>query len=307
MKEPFVSLSSEITRENALILIQWLQDQEVVRYLSDARDVSCQIQQAIDRVHLPVLTHLFSQNGRFFLAYNRQNMPVGFLRLAVRGSEVEMVIVIGDRSQWGNRLGSAVIREGMKHAFFTLRAKRVLARIHRQNIRSIRAFLRMGFRSEHDTQTHRCFSMTMERYLKSIVAGPAKEIYITEIDRDRLKRLIDEELHKVRGEVPDPLRNLEYELDRAVIMNPQVLPGTVVTMNTKALLSLDQRETEVSLRYPGDTDGQEKCISVFSTVGTAILGYSEGDRILWETPHGEVDITVNKILYQPEAAGDYHL
>ncbi len=307
MKEPFVFLSSEITRENALVLIQWLQDEEVVRYLSDARDVSHQIQQAVERVRLPVLTHLFSQDGRFFLAYNRQNVPVGFLRLAVCGAEVEMVVVIGDRSQWGKRLGSAVIREGMKLAFFQLRAKRIRAKIHLHNTRSIRAFQRVGFQQEYDTPSLRCFSMTMEQYLKSVQAAPVKEIYITEIDRDRLKRLIDRELRGQGDMAPDAIQDLENELERAVIMHPHTVPNTVVTMNTKALLRLDKQEMEVSLLYPGDAESREEGISVLSPVGTAILGYSEGDSIHWETPQGELAIKVMEILYQPEAAGHYHL
>lgn len=109
MKEPFIFLSPEITRENALVLVRWLQDEEVIRYLSDGRDVSSQIQHVVDRVHLPVLTHLFSRNGRFYMACSPRNIPVGFIRLAVNGSDIEMVAVIGDRINWGKGLGTAIL------------------------------------------------------------------------------------------------------------------------------------------------------------------------------------------------------
>jgi regulator of nucleoside diphosphate kinase len=38
-----------------------------------------------------------------------------------------------------------------------------------------------------------------------------------------------------------------------------------------------------------------------------MLGYSVGDTIEWPVPEGLRRIQVKEILYQPEAAGDYHL
>jgi regulator of nucleoside diphosphate kinase len=48
-------------------------------------------------------------------------------------------------------------------------------------------------------------------------------------------------------------------------------------------------------------------VSVFSPVGTAILGFREGDRIHWPGTDGHISIEIEKVLYQPEAAGDFHL
>jgi transcription elongation GreA/GreB family factor len=42
-------------------------------------------------------------------------------------------------------------------------------------------------------------------------------------------------------------------------------------------------------------------------VGTAILGYREGAVVEWSVPFGQRWLSIEKILYQPEAAGDYHL
>ena len=53
MSTPFISLCPEITRANALNLIDWLDDEDVVRYLSDSRHVSRSIEQVIERVQLP--------------------------------------------------------------------------------------------------------------------------------------------------------------------------------------------------------------------------------------------------------------
>lgn len=47
MKDPFIFLCHEITRENALTLMKWLQDDEVRKYLSDSHDVSAHIEQMV--------------------------------------------------------------------------------------------------------------------------------------------------------------------------------------------------------------------------------------------------------------------
>lgn len=307
MKEPFVFLCSEITRENALTLIKWLKDSEVTKYLSDPGDVSNVIEQVVNRTNLPVLTHLFNRNGRFYMVYNRHNKPVGFVRLVKKGSDYEIVIVIGDRNNWGKRLGTSAIRESIKIAFFDFRAQKVIAKIHDENKRSIRAFTSTGFKIEKENHPLKTFAITMEQYLTSIKGGTvmAARIYITEIDRERLKKNIESELHN--GKTPDKsIRDLEREISRATVVNPKQISNDVITMNSRALLHLDGDEMEVSLVYPEDSDLSNKKLSVFSPIGTAILGYNEGSVIEWEVPSGVMEIHIKKILYQPEAAGDYH-
>lgn len=308
MNEPSVFLSPEVTRENALTLIQWLEDDEVRKFLSDSDDVSDNIEQAVKRVNLPVLTHLFSQNGRFYMAYNKQNMPVGFVRLVKKGAQTEIVVVIGDRNKWGKKLGTSTVRESLKIAFFEFRSEKVIAKIHSGNIRSIRTFITAGFKLEHEATAVKTFTITMDEYLQSIRARSiaASEIYITEMDRDRLKNMIDRELY-CSSQMDRSICDLEQELNKAKIVQSQQISGDIITMNSKVLLHLDDNKAEVSLVYPQHADSLNKKISILSPVGTAILGYSEGNKILWEVSSRTTEIYIEKILYQPEAAGDYHL
>jgi regulator of nucleoside diphosphate kinase len=78
-------------------------------------------------------------------------------------------------------------------------------------------------------------------------------------------------------------------------------------MNSKALLQVDDEELEVALVYPEDADDGAGKLSVCSGIGTAILGYKEGDAFSWRMPHRTCHIRIGKVLYQPEAAGDFHL
>ncbi|WP_034386585.1 bifunctional GNAT family N-acetyltransferase/nucleoside diphosphate kinase regulator [Comamonas composti] len=303
MNKPFISLCPEITRTNALTLMDWLEDEGVTRYLSDSRHVSRFIEQVIGRVQLPILTHLFNQGGRFFMAYDRHDVPVGFVRLVKNGADCEMVLVIGQRDNWGRRLGASAIREGMKLAFFDMRAEKLIAKIHPDNARSIKAFVRSGFVLESETPAMKSFAMGSERYLRLLRESPAvhaAEIYITELDQARLRGLVELE------QGPD-IFELEHEIERAIIVDPRQVAEDVVTMNSKALLQVDDEALEVALVYPEDADDGAGKLSVFSDIGTAILGYKEGDAFSLRVPHRTCQIRIDKVLYQPEAAGDFHL
>lgn len=132
------------------------------------------------------------------------------------------------------------------------------------------------------------------------------DIYITNIDRDRIKNIL-EKMSK-NSQAPDKsVDKLEGELSRAVVVDSQQVPRDVITMNSKALLQLNDENIEVSLVYPDDADLSAMKLSIFSPIGTAILGYKEGNTVDWEVPSGTSKIHIKKILYQPEAAGDYDL
>jgi regulator of nucleoside diphosphate kinase len=135
-----------------------------------------------------------------------------------------------------------------------------------------------------------------------------KNIRITELDRQRLIDLIvNAQSGEYRGSIY--LEKLRGELDRAQIVTPQEIPADVITMNSRVvLLDLDSGESETyTLVYPEHASTAEEKISILAPIGTAMLGYRVGDAFEWEVPAGKRRFKIDKILYQPEAAGDYEL
>lgn len=135
-----------------------------------------------------------------------------------------------------------------------------------------------------------------------------KNIVITELDRQRLMDLIVEaQSGEYRRSIY--LEKLRGELDRARIVPPQEIPGDVITMNSKVVLrDMDSGEEETyTLVYPEDANMAEGKVSILAPIGTAMLGYRVGDMFEWEVPAGKRRLKVERILYQPEAAGDYEL
>ena len=133
-------------------------------------------------------------------------------------------------------------------------------------------------------------------------------IYITEPDYERLSGLI--EITRGRNGVDgEYLNKLETELDRAEIIDPKHIPADVITMRSKVRLKdlVSGEANTYSLVFPIEADFSEGKISILAPIGTAILGYKEGDTIEWPVPSGLRRLRVDKIIYQPESAGDYEL
>jgi regulator of nucleoside diphosphate kinase len=70
---------------------------------------------------------------------------------------------------------------------------------------------------------------------------------------------------------------------------------------------LEDADTHESATYtlvqPEHADFEAGRLSVLAPIGTAILGYREGDVVEWPVPAGVRRIRILKVLYQPEAAG----
>jgi len=135
-----------------------------------------------------------------------------------------------------------------------------------------------------------------------------REIFITAFDKERLEELIDV-VKKFGDQSRQDLERLGDELARAKVVDPKDVPANVVTMNSKVTLrDLDSsEEMNYRLAFPNEADIAEGAISVLAPVGTAILGYKEGDAVDWVVPSGTRRLEIQSISYQPEAAGDYHL
>ncbi|MDU0458617.1 MAG: nucleoside diphosphate kinase regulator [Geobacteraceae bacterium] len=136
----------------------------------------------------------------------------------------------------------------------------------------------------------------------------SRQIFITDFDLQRLEDLIENASSKPSRD-GKYLEELGQELLRAEVVAPSGIPPDVITMNSRVCLTdMDSGEDLVyTLVFPGDANLESGKISVLAPIGTAMIGYRTGDRITWQVPSGIKILKVKRILYQPEAAGDYHL
>lgn len=135
-----------------------------------------------------------------------------------------------------------------------------------------------------------------------------RDIWITDFDRERLQKLLEgTRIWSTRDR--EHLERLDEELAAAHVVAARDIPPDVVTMNSRLRLhDLDSgREMVFTLVFPSDADVEQGKVSVLAPLGTAVLGFRRGDTFEWHVPGRVRRLRIEEVLYQPEAAGDYHL
>jgi regulator of nucleoside diphosphate kinase len=130
---------------------------------------------------------------------------------------------------------------------------------------------------------------------------------MTEFDLRRLDALFERIRNQVRP--PPTLSLLEREVAQAVVVTSEKVPPTVVTMNSKVeVLDLETEERRfLTLVFPSMAGIEAGRVSVLAPLGTALIGSREGACVAWQTPRGPRQLQVERVVYQPEAAGRFDL
>ena len=130
---------------------------------------------------------------------------------------------------------------------------------------------------------------------------------ISHSDIHRLRELVRSPLY--RSTDSRMLTQLQADLEQRTVAPAKEVPGDVVTMHSRVrILDLDSGEKETfTLVFPEEANLLDRKMSVLAPVGAAILGARVGETLHVKVPAGTRRIKVVRLLYQPEAAGDFHL
>lgn len=133
-------------------------------------------------------------------------------------------------------------------------------------------------------------------------------LYVTNLDRCRLGTLLTDHDRQAWG-TSDALAQLEALLERAQVVEPELAPAALVTMNsTVELVDLDTNATFTrTLVYPEDVDLVPDSLSIFEPLAMALLGCQVGDFVECPEASGTQHLRVHAIVYQPEGEGNLFL
>jgi regulator of nucleoside diphosphate kinase len=126
-----------------------------------------------------------------------------------------------------------------------------------------------------------------------------RSIHVTSQDLQRLRHVIGSIANTSaldRGHI----EMLSDELDRAIIIDNENIPADVIRMRTHVRIrdGSSQQSEEYTLVYPWEAIVNLNLLSVLAPLGTALLGYREGDCIDWQLPGGPRELRVEKVLRQ---------
>ncbi len=117
-----------------------------------------------------------------------------------------------------------------------------------------------------------------------------------------LKRYINFSKHYTDDTLRKSVLKLAGELESAKICDEADMPVDVIRFNSTITVA---SETAWRLKFklvePKDSDVRNNKISILTPMGLAVIGYAEGDRLLWEFPSGEQDLTVEKVEQENKA------
>ncbi|HNQ82370.1 MAG TPA: nucleoside diphosphate kinase regulator [Bacteroidales bacterium] len=134
------------------------------------------------------------------------------------------------------------------------------------------------------------------------------KLIINKLDYARIRKSI-EDARQFKSISSIDAEKLMNELNSAEIVEPEAIPSNVVTMNSIVKISFlnNDKQIQFQIVYPSKANIKENKISIFSPIATALIGYKVKDEIEWIVPAGLTKIRIDEIIYQPEAAGEYHL
>ena len=108
-------------------------------------------------------------------------------------------------------------------------------------------------------------------------------IRISKTDHARLAALAG----AVAARIPNISDELFDELDRARVVADGCVPADTVQMGSTVTFKPNTGEAKtVTLVFPGDADISEGRVSILTPVGTALIGLSIGQSILWTARDG---------------------
>ncbi|MEP6465104.1 MAG: GreA/GreB family elongation factor [Parafilimonas sp.] len=97
---------------------------------------------------------------------------------------------------------------------------------------------------------------------------------------------------------------LTAELKRAILVAKDDFPSDVVRLNSKVRIKTEgnNEEMELILVTPDKANIKEKKISIMAPIGTALIGFRQGQKVKWKVPAGNKTFTILNVNNDYEKA-----
>ena len=95
---------------------------------------------------------------------------------------------------------------------------------------------------------------------------------------------------------------LAKEMESAKICDEADMPEEVIRFNsTMTIVSKNGWQKTFQLVLPKESDIKNDKISLLTPMGAAVMGYAEGDTLIWEFPSGEQELTIQKVTQEKKS------
>jgi len=91
--------------------------------------------------------------------------------------------------------------------------------------------------------------------------------------------------------------DLRAELKKAKLVNKENFPVDVVRLNSKVRIKAEDKDEVIALMLvtPDKANIKEKRISIMAPIGTALIGFRQGQKVKWQVPAGKRTFTIVEV------------
>jgi regulator of nucleoside diphosphate kinase len=124
-----------------------------------------------------------------------------------------------------------------------------------------------------------------------------KRVILSRSDLARLHAILAQQSRSAIHD-QEHLSDLHEEIELAIVVEPEKMPGDVVTMDsTVRVVDLETGNgSEYTVVSPAQADIGSRRVSVTAPLGTALLGYRQGDHVIWPMPGGVRHLRIQKVV-----------
>ncbi len=92
-------------------------------------------------------------------------------------------------------------------------------------------------------------------------------------------------------------RSLSEELADATVLDEADFPKDVIRLNSNVTIEdvKNKKEMNFTLVLPGESNIKEKKVSILAPIGTAVIGFREGQKVAWRVPAGDTEFLIKKV------------
>ncbi|HEX6168383.1 MAG TPA: GreA/GreB family elongation factor [Chitinophagaceae bacterium] len=91
--------------------------------------------------------------------------------------------------------------------------------------------------------------------------------------------------------------DLFAELKKAKLVSKEEFPADVVRLNSTVRIKPEDRDhvMELMIVLPDKANIKERKISIMSPIGTALIGFRQGENVKWQVPSGRKTFTILEV------------
>ena len=91
--------------------------------------------------------------------------------------------------------------------------------------------------------------------------------------------------------------DLLAELKKAKLVSKDEFPANVVRLNSTVRIKPEDKDyvMELMIVTPDKADIKERKISIMSPIGTALIGFPQGENVKWQVPSGKKTFTILEV------------